>query len=198
MLRLTCTADFSQLGDFNTVMGRVLNKTIQLIAQDYSDEVKRQIRKKHVIDTGNMKNSILINLIYRGAQVVSGVEYLPYQNDGTGIYGKYRTPIVPKQKKALVFTIAGKTFTVQDLYGLTPQKKWDLAIAPFIKKTPKTDGIIITFFSCGSLFYNPKRSAKYMNKKLSDVTLEKTKKYGWIIMDYPTEKFIKEIINSNF
>ena len=95
-------------------------------------------------------------------------------------------------------TIAGKTFTVQDLYGLTPQKKWDLAIAPFIKKTPKTDGILITFFSCGSLFYNPKRSAKYMNKKLSDVTLEKTKKYGWIIMDYPTEKFIKEIINSNF
>ena len=118
MLRLTCTADFSQLGDFNTVMGRVLNKTIQLIAQDYSDEVKRQITKKHVIDTGNMKNSILINLIYRGAQVVSGVEYLPYQNDGTGIYGKYRTPIVPKQKKALVFTIAGKTFVRKSVKGV--------------------------------------------------------------------------------
>ena len=95
-------------------------------------------------------------------------------------------------------TLTGKTFTVQDLYGLTPQKKWDLAVAPFIKNPPKTDGILITFFSCGSMFYNPKRSAKYINKKLSDITLEKTKKYGWIIMDYPTEKFIKEIINSNF
>ncbi len=95
-------------------------------------------------------------------------------------------------------TLTGKTFTVQDLYGLTPQKKWDLAIFPFIKNPPETDGILITFFSCGSLFFNPKSSAKYINKKLSDTTLEKAKKYGWIIMDYPTEKFIKEIINSNF
>ena len=94
--------------------------------------------------------------------------------------------------------ITGKTFTVQDLYGLTPQKKWDLAVAPFIKSPPKTDGILITFFSCGSIFYNPKRSAKYINKNLADITLKKAKKYGWIIMDYPTEKFINEIINSNF
>ena len=118
MIRITCSADFSQLGDFNTVMGRVLDKTIQLIAQDYSDEVKREITRKHVIDTGNMKNSILTNLIYRGAEVVSGVEYLPYQNDGTGIYGKYRTPIVPKQKKALVFDIAGKTFIRKSVKGV--------------------------------------------------------------------------------
>ncbi len=94
--------------------------------------------------------------------------------------------------------ITGKSFTVQDLYGLTPQKKWDLAVLPFIKNPPKTDDILITFFSCTSLFYNPKRSAKHINKKLANITLENTKKYGWIILDYPTEKFAKEIINSNF
>ncbi len=94
--------------------------------------------------------------------------------------------------------ITGKAFTVQDLYGLTPQKKWKAAVFPFIKKPPETNDILITFFSCSSLFYNPKRSAKYINKKLSDISLKKQKKYGWIIMDYPTEKFIKEIINSNF
>lgn len=94
--------------------------------------------------------------------------------------------------------LTGKTFTVQDLYGLTPQKKWNLAISPFIENPPETNDILITFFSCSSLFYNPKRSAKYINKKLSNITLEKAKKYGWIILDYPTEKFIKEIINSNF
>lgn len=95
-------------------------------------------------------------------------------------------------------TLTGKTFTIQDLYGLTPRKKWNLAILPFIKKPPETNDILITFFSCGSIFYNPKRSAKYINKNLSDITLKKTKKYGWIIMDYPTEKFINEIIISNF
>ena len=94
--------------------------------------------------------------------------------------------------------ITEKTFTVQDLYGLTPQKKWGLAVSPFLKKPPKSDDILITFFSCGSLFYSPNKSAKYINKKLSDITLEKAKKYGWIIIDYPTKKFIKEIVNSNF
>lgn len=90
------------------------------------------------------------------------------------------------------------TFFVQDLYGLTPQNKWNFAISPFINSPPEKDGILITFFSCSSLFSNPKRSAGYINKKLSDATLQKAKKYGWIIMDYPTKKFIKEIINSNF
>lgn len=94
--------------------------------------------------------------------------------------------------------LTGKTFTVQDLYGLTPQKKWSLAVSPFIQSPPKTDDILITFFSCGSLFYNPKRSAKYINKRLAKSILEKTKKYGWIILDYPTEKFINKVINSNF
>lgn len=94
--------------------------------------------------------------------------------------------------------LTGKTFIVQDLYGLKPQKKWDLAVLPFIKNPPKTDNILITFFSCNSVIYNPKMSAKYINKKLSNTTLAKAKKYGWIIMDYPTEKFIKEIVNSNF
>ncbi len=95
-------------------------------------------------------------------------------------------------------TLTGKTFTVQDLYGLAPQKKWDLAILPFIKNPPETNDVLITFFSCTSPFFNPKRSAKYINKKLADTPLGKQKKYGWIIMDYPTEKFINEIINSNF
>lgn len=94
--------------------------------------------------------------------------------------------------------LTGKTFTVQDLYGLTPQKKWDLAVSPFIKTPPETDDILITFFSCTSIFYNPKRSADYINKKLKNVTLKKAKKYGWIILDYPTDEFIKKIINSNF
>lgn len=94
--------------------------------------------------------------------------------------------------------LTGKAFIIQDLYGLTPQKKWNLAVLPFIKNPPEADDILITFFSCSSVFFNPKRSAEYINKRLSDASLEKAKKYGWIIMDYPTERFIKEIIDSNF
>ena len=95
-------------------------------------------------------------------------------------------------------TLTGKAFIIQDLYGLTPQKKWDLAVFPFVKNPPEAESIVITFFSCSSPFYNPKRSAKFINKKLKNTTLRKAKKYGWIIMDYPTEKFIKKVVNSNF
>ena len=121
-------------------------------------------------------------------------------NLSTWVYQKENTERIYEVAKLLSRdgALTEKTFTVQDLYGLTPQKKWDLAVFPFIKSPPKTDDILIAFFSCASLLYNPKRSAKYINKKLTDITLEKAKKYGWIILDYPTEKFIKEIINSNF
>ena len=95
-------------------------------------------------------------------------------------------------------TLTVTDVSVQDLYGLTPQKKWKLAILPFLENPPEAEDILITFFSCTSLFYNPKRSAKYINNRLADVSLKKAKKYGWIIMDYPTNKFVKEIINSNF
>ena len=121
-------------------------------------------------------------------------------NLSTWVYQKENTERIYESAEILKRNgaLSGKTFTVQDLYGLTPQKKWNSAVFPFIKAPPITDDILITFFSCGSLFYNPKRSAKYINKMLSDITLTKTKKYGWIIMDYPTEKFTKEIVNSNF
>ncbi len=95
-------------------------------------------------------------------------------------------------------TATEKALKIQDLYGLTPQKKWELAARPFLENPPEFNGVLITFFSCVSLFYNPKRSAKYINKKLEKTTLKKAKKYGWIILDYPTKKFINEIINSNF
>lgn len=121
-------------------------------------------------------------------------------NLSTWVYQKENTERIYEVAELLSRdgALTGKTFTVQDLYGLTPQKKWGLAVLPFIKNSPETQDILISFFSCASLLYNPKRSAKYINKKLSDVTLEKAKKYGWIILDYPTEKFINDIINSNF
>lgn len=124
MIRITCTADFSQIGDFDTLMGRVLDKSIQLISEDYSDEVKREITRQHLIDHGNMKNSILVNYGYKTSEIVSGVKYLLYQNDGTGIYGKHRTPIVPKKKrtKFLVFDIAGKTYFRKSVKGVKGKK----------------------------------------------------------------------------
>ncbi len=121
-------------------------------------------------------------------------------NLSTWIYQKENTERIYEVAEHLKRdgTATDKTLTIQDLYGLTPQKKWSLAVKPFIENPPETSGILITFFSCGSLLYNPQRSAKYINKKLEKCTLKRAKKYGWIILDYPTDKFVNEIISSNF
>lgn len=95
-------------------------------------------------------------------------------------------------------TVSSESYSVQDFYALKPAKKWDCAISPLLKTPPEKNGIFFNFLSCTNGLNTPKRCAEYINKKLEDIVLEKQKKYGWIIMDYPTEKFIKEIINSNF
>ncbi len=89
-------------------------------------------------------------------------------------------------------------YLTQDMYRLKPKEKWEKAISPFLKNPPQLSGAIISFFSSTTGLITPKTTAKYINKKLTRITLEKTKKYGWIIMDYPTEQFINKIIDSNF
>lgn len=118
MMNIICTISSPDLNTTQTDLNRVLNNSIRYLAQDYSDEVKREITKQHLIDHGNMKNSILTNFMAMGAEIVSGVKYLPFQNDGTGIYGRYRTPVVPKTKKFLVFNIAGKVFYRKSVKGV--------------------------------------------------------------------------------
>lgn len=121
-------------------------------------------------------------------------------NLSTWIYQKENTERIYEVAEHLSRddTPTGKALKIQDLYGLTPQKKWNLAAKPFLENPPEFNGVLITFFSCGSPLYNPRRSANYINKRLENITLKKAKKYGWIILDYPTQKFINEIISSNF
>lgn len=54
--------------------------------------------------------------------VGSGVEYAPYQELGTGIYGVFNRPITPKRAKVLRFTTrAGKVVFAKSVKGV--QKK---------------------------------------------------------------------------
>lgn len=89
-------------------------------------------------------------------------------------------------------------YLTQDMYRLTPKEKTEKAILPFLKNPPQISGAVISFFSSTTGLITPKITASYVNKQLSKTTLEKGKKYGWIILDYPTESFVKKIINSNF
>ena len=176
-------------------------ETFDTFFENYLEKDTIWYKENRIPTLGEVRGKII--LLNRDNIDKSNEKYTDFNtgiNLSTWVYQKENTERIYEVAELLGRdgAITGKTFTVQDLYGLTPQKKWGLAVYPFIKNPPKTEDILITFFSCGSLFYSPNRSAKYINKKLSDITLEKEKKYGWIIMDYPTKKFIKEIVNSNF
>lgn len=93
---------------------------------------------------------------------------------------------------------AQEAFLLQDMYKLKPAEKWAFAVYPLLDNPPKTDGIILNFFSANTLIKTPKAYAKYMLKRFKNVKLTPFKKYGWLILDFPTEKLCKKIVLTNF
>lgn len=59
------------------------------------------------INTGHLRSSIKSQLIVRpeglAVRVGTGVRYARWVHDGTGIYGPYHVPILPKHGKVLVW-----------------------------------------------------------------------------------------------
>ncbi len=95
----------------------------------------------------------------------------------------------------------GKTYEkyfLQDMYKLSPKKKWNNAILPFLENPPKEQSIIFNFFSASHFFHTPRSYTKYIYKRFLKYDLTSFKKYGWLILDFPTEKICIKIIITNF
>lgn len=95
----------------------------------------------------------------------------------------------------------GKTrenFFLQDMYKLSPKKKWHDTILPVLNEPPEDKGIIFNFFSTSNFFHTPRKCSKYIYKRFVKYNLQHFKKYGWLILDFPTEKICRKIILSNF
>ena len=87
---------------------------------------------------------------------------------------------------------------IQDWYKLSPKEKWKYAVLPTLQNPPCKYGVLLSFFSCGNLLHNPKKSAKYISKKFMKYDLTPLKKYGWLLFDFPTEKLCRKVISTNF
>ncbi len=95
----------------------------------------------------------------------------------------------------------GKTqekYFLQDMYKLSPKNKWEKAILPLLREPPQESGIIFNFFSAVNLLHNPRNCSKYVFKRFLKYNLTPFKKYGWIVLDFPTEKICRKIILTNF
>ena len=92
----------------------------------------------------------------------------------------------------------GYKYFQQDMYKLKASKKWQQAILPTLTSPLKEYGIAINFFSATKLYCNPKRMSKHIYKQLEKTKLQPMRKYGWIVLDFPTEKICRKIILTNF
>ena len=92
----------------------------------------------------------------------------------------------------------GEPVFIQDWYKLSPKKKWKHTVLPTLDNPPCRSGVFISFFSCGNLLHNPKKCAKYINKKFLKENLVPMKKYGWLLFDFITEKICRKVVLTNF
>lgn len=76
-------------------------------------------------------------------ELVYTQDYGRFVNDGTGIFGQYKTPIVPKNKKALktpyglrksVKGMEGRHFVEKGLSGFSPEASFEKGLQNYLTK----------------------------------------------------------------
>lgn len=91
-----------------------------------------------------------------------------------------------------------EVLVLQDKYKMDSKPKWEKAIIPTLNGIFAKKDVVLNFFSAAKVYRSPKSASKYILKKFNDLALQKNKKIGWIILDYPTEEAVKKIISTNF
>ena len=90
------------------------------------------------------------------------------------------------------------TLILQDKYRMGASAKWKKAVLPTLNANFSTKDVVLNFFSAANIYRSPKSTAKYIFKKFKALSLQKNKKIGWIILDYPTEEIVRKITETNF
>ncbi|MBO5066456.1 MAG: phosphatidylinositol-specific phospholipase C domain-containing protein [Clostridia bacterium] len=115
-------------------------------------------------------------------------------------------PDLPKSAEKTVAVVPiprrnGKSteaYLLQDMYKLSPKKKWAKAVKPLLENPPEAKGFFFNFLTAADFIHSPKKYAKYINKRYLKTDLSALTKYGWLIFDFPTEKMCRKIILTNF
>lgn len=74
------------------------------------------------VDKGHARSAWEIRESDNQHEVFNATRYLPWVNDGTGIYGPRHAPIKPKHAKVLHFHWKGREWFLKSVKGQKPQK----------------------------------------------------------------------------
>ncbi|MGN1420707.1 MAG: phosphatidylinositol-specific phospholipase C domain-containing protein [Eubacterium sp.] len=91
------------------------------------------------------------------------------------------------------------TFIIQDRFKYKPEPRWNDCIKPFLDTMTAFNGTyIINYLSTAGGIKGPYNNSKYINPRFLDYPLDKEKYYGTIYTDFPTEKLVRKITETNF
>lgn len=114
-----------KLNDSPSRLDYIENQVLKMAAMIFQAEAKM----KAPVDKTNLRKSIQYEIKgtpgSRFAIVGTNIPYAKYQEEGTGIYGKYATPVVPKRAKFLVFRGKdGNLVFARQVRGVQGKRYW--------------------------------------------------------------------------
>lgn len=118
------------------LVGDELVKAVRDVGALILNTEKREIPAK----TGTLRRSVNLRLFNIGVEVGPNSKYASWVHNGTGIFGPYGTPIVPKKAKVLAFKVGGKMIFARSVKGQPAN--------PFVQRTiDSTEGKVNDIFN---------------------------------------------------
>lgn len=110
------------------IHGAIVNST---------NKIQAEARQRAAHRTGTLQRSIMPEVKAVEGLVAVNEKYGQWLERGTGLFGPYRTPIVPVRKKVLVFRVGGRTVVARSVKGMRARPFFQPAIEisqPYIKE----------------------------------------------------------------
>lgn len=119
MVRVQITVDSSKMQNISQHLPQIRKKGLNYSAQG----MLRHLKMNSPVDHGLLKSWFFSKISDDEVEIRTPAKYAPFVNDGTGIYGPYKTPIYSsKVGKPLAFQVGGEMVYVRMVRGQKPQK----------------------------------------------------------------------------
>ncbi len=104
-----------------------VDRILQTATKKAGAKILATEKKEVPVKSADLRKSISMEYTPIQVTVRPNKEYAIYVHEGTGIYGKNKRPITPKNKPYLVFKINGKWIRTKKVMGQKPN--------PFVQRT---------------------------------------------------------------
>lgn len=136
MVKVTISVDSSKMQNISQHIPEIRKKGLNYAGQG----MIRNLMINSPVDHGLLKQWFVANQDDNEIEIRSPAKYAAFVNDGTGIYGPYKTPIYSKTVgKPLAFQVGGKMVYTKMIRGQRGQK--------FVEKSiDQTQGKLANYF----------------------------------------------------